>query len=102
MRTPISLSQDTDKIIQQILNALNNNLNATDNFQAKIVSVAAPGVANTEFTINHNLGRTPGYYIWNIDGAGIVYDSRRANWTDKQMFLKCSITPANLVIIVCA
>lgn len=102
MKTPVALSGDINKIIQQVLNALNNNLNAIDNFQAKIMTVVAPGVANTQFTLQHNLGRVPAYYIWNIDQAGIVYDSLRSTWTSTQMFLKCSVASANLVVIVCA
>lgn len=57
--------------------------------------------ANVEFTVTHNLGRIPtGYDVKGRDQAAIVYDSRRANWTTKQMFLKCNVAGVNLILFV--
>lgn len=93
--TPNSLSTS------DILQALNNRLNALDNFQAKVLGpINAPGVADTEFTVNHNLGIKPTNYIVNVDRNAVVYDSRRVDWTDKAMFLKCTAASAVLYLII--
>jgi hypothetical protein len=87
--------------IRDILTALDNQLTPQDNFQAKILGpIVTPGVANTEFTVQHNLGRVPTNYIWNVDQNAVVYDSRRASWTSQQLFLKCSATSVNLYLII--
>lgn len=65
-----------------------------------ITGVALPGVANTEFTITHNLNRVPQHYMTALDQAGQIYDSRRANWTATQMFLKSTTANGNLTILV--
>lgn len=87
--------------IRDILRALTNNLNFADNFQAKVLGpITTPGVADTEFTVQHNLGVVPIGYIPNVSPAGVVYDSRRASWTDQQMFLKCNAATVTLYLIV--
>jgi hypothetical protein len=64
-------------------------------------TITTPGVANTEFTVTHNLGRVPiGYDIKSIDAAAHVYDSRKALWTNKVMFLKCDQATVHLVLFV--
>jgi len=70
------------------------------NLLAKELSVSDTGTANTEFTVTHNIGRVPSYYIWNIDKAGIVYDSRRSSWTTEEMYLKCSVANSALKILI--
>lgn len=92
--------KDRDVSLRDILRALSNNLSAEDNFQAKIISVADTGTADVEFTVTHQLGKKPTFYIWNIDKAGIVYDSRRVDWTETAMFLKCSVANGALVLVV--
>jgi hypothetical protein len=91
---------DVQTSLGKVIDALLNNLTFVDNFQAKIVSVTTPAGANTEFTINHNLGVKPTAYIWNVDQNAVVYDSRRVDWTTRQMFLKCTASSVNLTLIV--
>lgn len=86
--------------ISKILEALANRLTFRENLQASEVAVANTGTANTEFTVRHALGKIPRIYIWNIDQAGIVYDSRRANWTAQEMYLKCSVANAALTLTI--
>jgi len=87
--------------VADLLRALDHRLSPLDNFQCKVLGpITTSGTANTEFTVEHDLGRTPINYIWNVDQNCVVYDSRRANWTTQQLFLKCSVVSATLYLIV--
>jgi hypothetical protein len=67
------------------------------NIQGFWVKLLTPG-ANVEFTVNHNLGYIPsGIIIISVDSATVIYSSRLASWTTKQMFLKSSLAAVNLV-----
>jgi len=66
----------------------------------KEVSVTDTGAVDTEFTVNHNLGRIPTYYWYTINKAGIVYDSRRSEWTSTTIYLKCNVANAALKIVI--
>ena len=66
----------------------------------KEVSITDTGAVDTEFTVNHNLGRIPTYYWYTINKAGIVYDSRRADWTISLMYLKCNQANAALKLAI--
>lgn len=79
-----------EQTVKRILLALDSQLTIQENFRAVQMSVTSPGVANTEFTVTHNLGRTPTCYIANVDGNAVIYDSRRVNWTASVMYLKSS------------
>lgn len=62
------------------------------------VRVAAPGVANTEFAVTHNLNRIPvGFRVANRNNAGNCYDSGTA-WTVTQIFLKCDVAGTQLTL----
>jgi len=64
-------------------------------------AITTPGVANTAFTVTHNLGRIPiGYDVKSIDAAAHIYDSNKAGWTKTQMFLKCDVATVHLVLFV--
>ncbi len=68
---------------------------------ANSYTITTPGVANTEFTVTHNLGRIPiGYDIRSIDAAAHIYDSRKSLWTTKVMFLKADQATVHLVLFV--
>lgn len=86
--------------VRDLLRAMNHGVNPTDNWQCKMLGPITTPAGNTEFTVQHNLGRIPTNYIWNVDGNVIVYDSRRVNWTVEVMFLKCSGAAATLYLIV--
>ncbi len=92
--------KSNETAISKILESLANRLTFRENIQAVEIDVADSGAANTEFTVRHALGKTPRVYIWNIDQAGIVYDSRRANWTSQEMYLKCSVANAALTLTI--
>lgn len=87
--------------VRDLLRAVSNNLTFVDNFLAKLVGpITTPAGADTEFTVDHNLGIVPTRYVWNVDKGVVIYDSRRNLWTTSQMFLKCSGTSAVLYLIV--
>ena len=86
--------------LKRVLEALANSLTPDDNFRMKLLGPVTTPAANVEFTVTHSLGTTPKYYIWNVDAAGTVYDSRRANWTASLMYLKCSVAGAALYLLV--
>lgn len=86
--------------LERIVKALTNRLSAEDNFQMKLLTVASPAGANTEFTVNHNLGKIPAFYVWNVNANAVIYDSRRNQWTTTQMFLKCSGTTVSVVLLI--
>lgn len=87
--------------LQKVLQAMANNLTPQDNLYCKLLGpIVTAGTHDVEFTVQHNLGRVPTNYIWNVDQAAIVYDSRRANWTTSQLFLKCSVGSVNLYLLV--
>lgn len=70
------------------------------NIDGQPIEVADTGLVDTEFTVQHNLGRIPIYYLYTIDKAGTVYDSQRSLWTSSTLRLKCSAANASLKIFV--
>lgn len=86
--------------MDDVLQALDKRLTLGENLQAIQIGISDTGPVDTEFTVQHNMGKTPRQYIYNIDSPGIVYDSRRSSWTTSEMFLKCSIANAQLTITV--
>ena len=89
------LLSSLDTNFRLILDVLNRRIGA-DNFEKYDVSVADTGAANAENTVTHNFGTfIPSRIIMtSIDKAGIVYDSRRSDWTTTQIFFKCSVANA--------
>lgn len=89
----------THDAIDSLQSELNGKIEVV-NLLAKEISVTDTGDANTEFTVEHNMGRTPVYYIWNISKSGYIYDSRRDEWSSTEMYLKCSAANAELKILI--
>lgn len=86
--------------LKRILQALANRLSPRENWQAKVLGPITTAAAGVEFTVTHGLGVVPTNYIWNVDKAAVIYDSRRANWTDTEMYLKDSVGGSALYLIV--
>jgi len=92
---------NTTQSLGRVLDALANNLTPADNWRARLAGpIVTPGVADTEFTVEHRLGIVPTHYIWNVDKGAVVYDSRRNQWTESQLFLKCSLATATVYLII--
>lgn len=90
---------DPKRTLRDIVNALANNLTVEENLQAAVISVTSP-TADEEFSVPHNLGRVPIAYLANVDQAAIVYDSRRNEWTDSVLYLKCDTTGVEVTLVV--
>lgn len=57
-------------------------------------------VADTDFTVQHDLGRVPtGWLLFYINKAGIVYEGVTP-WTDTQIFLRCNTATTELRLFV--
>jgi len=87
-----------DKDLINLFTAMQKRLTLKDNLAGETVSVADTGSANTEFTVSHSLGSVPaGFFLINIDSAGVVYDSGTA-WTSSAVYLKCSAANAAVTV----
>ena len=84
----------------RIVDALNRNITFEDNFRAVKITVADSGPAATEFTVTHNLGKTPTGYIVTSDVSVIVIDSSVASWDESVMYLKCTTANAALRLVI--
>jgi len=93
------LNQAISNSVSELQEEFNGKIEIV-NLLAKELSISDTGSANTEFTVSHKIGIVPSYYIWNIDKAGIVYDSRRSSWTTEEIYLKCSVANAALKILI--
>ena len=81
-------------VIEELTRFATKNIEIVNNLQVADVSVSSTGAANVEFTVTHNLGKTPVVYIVNVDKGGIIYDSRRTDWDGTSIYAKCSATGA--------
>ncbi len=91
---------DSDAPVDRVVHAMSKRLTFAENIHAVELTVPDTGNADVEFTVQHKLGKTPRLYLYNIDRAGVVYDSRRSEWTTSEMFLKCSTANCSLVMTV--
>jgi len=93
------------KYVEAITSVLNGQVsfgNGTDvdNLQGRWVNTISPAVANTDFTVDHNLGRVPvGFIVISVDKAAVIYTGTIA-WTTTQMTLKASAATVALRIFV--
>jgi len=97
-----------DKALARALVDTNNNLDSIlnggitfeDNMDCKVIDYTSNGVADTEDTVAHGLGKVPtGYIVASVDKAGIVYKSGTAH-TSTNLFLKCSAATTAVKLIV--
>lgn len=105
-QTPERLVEVVSELINSLYDHLSNLsgvLNGqieSNNLWSYSYTTTDSGTADTEITIVHGLGRIPTVYAWNIDRSGVVYDSRRNEWTENVMYIKCSVANAKLNILV--
>lgn len=96
------------QIYEQVAKAVNGNIefgNPTSgpgNINGVWASVTTPGVANTDFTITHNLGRVcVGYPIQTADRAASIYTSPTPNAAPlTTVILRCNVASAVLTIFL--
>jgi hypothetical protein len=71
--------------------------NGPVNMQGFWLDTVTPGVADTEFIVNHNLQYIPtGIIVISVDKAAIVYASQKNLWTKTQIRLKCNVATVSL------
>jgi hypothetical protein len=79
---------------------LNRGFSFMDNADARIVSFTSNGVANTEETVAHTLGKVPtGFLVCNLDKAASIYSGPTA-WTKTNIYLKSNTASTTASIIV--
>ena len=67
------------------------------NMDGQWITVLTPGVANTEFTVPHGLGRLAvGYLVVDKDRAADIYSFDKGSWDSSIMILKCSVADATV------
>jgi hypothetical protein len=108
MRTDVYLHRDTEgqrlyKRIIDICRVVNGNVHVgnpqsgPDNLLGYWLDVVTPGVADTEFTVTHNLGFIPtGIIVFAVDKAAVIYASRKNQWTITQAFFKANLVTVSL------
>lgn len=97
MRIDIALKGE--RLLEHLKTALLKRLTFEDNIDSSIIDIPDTGPAATAFSIEHNLGRVPKYYLANTD-SGSITDFDRASWTPTQMQLQCSSPHAKLKLVV--
>jgi hypothetical protein len=100
------------KGVEEVMDRINGKLVPSENLRQVTLRGTTPGAANTEFILTHNLklGRArqdsagnwiPGieFTYW-LDGAGTLYESDTANWTDDAIKLKCTDASREYTVII--
>lgn len=73
----------------------------TGNIDGQWVSVLTPAVANTEFPIDHSLGRIPaGVLVALSDVQSTIVVSSLGSWSRSRIFLKCSAASVTLRLLL--
>lgn len=108
-KTPIDiLVQKVQRVWQLMAIAVNGNIefgNPTSgpvNIRGAWISVTTPGVANTDFTVTHNLGRpAAGYLIMTKDRAVDIYTSPTVNGSpNTQIILRATVASAVVTLFI--
>lgn len=94
------------KMWEEIARTIDGNLSlgtfdgGPDNIAGAWYDGTTPVGANTDFTIDHKLGRIPqGWILINIDKAAILYKGITA-WTKSQIFLRCNTASTHVRLFV--
>lgn len=93
------------KLYEQLARIVNGQISfgpgtGFDNIAGVWASVADTGLADTNFSITHNLGYIPsGWILMNQSIAGVLYKGSVA-WTTTTMSLKCNVAHDNVAIFI--
>jgi hypothetical protein len=78
-----------------------NNTDKDINLDVWKASGITPGVANTDFTIPHSLGRIPITIVGqDTDNLGLIGRSPTTPWTKTTVTLRCSTASAHYKVIL--
>jgi hypothetical protein len=100
-----NLDPNNTNVMDSIYKALRGRISygtpgQQDNVQGVLITVADTGLADTNFTVTHNLLSVPqGFQIMKQSIAGSVYTGSVA-WTTTTISLKCSTAHAALTVFV--
>lgn len=83
-----------EESVRLMLEGLDKRLTFDENMRAIELENVPTGAADVEFTVVHKLGKTPHRYLYNINKGGVLYDSRKDEWTTTLMYLKCTVSDA--------
>lgn len=91
---PRSVKTYLDRVIKVYFNISfgqkTDNTDIGQNISGFWATGTSPATANTQFTVNHQLGRVPvGFDLKRANAAASFYDSG-TTWTSTQIFLKAS------------
>jgi len=92
-------------IYQNLVNVINGNLGfgdgtSIDNISGNWINVVAPGAANTDFTVNHNLNRLPvGYLVMSKSASTDIYTGSIAG-TKTQLTLRSTVAGVTIRLFV--
>lgn len=108
-KTPLAQAKsDFEKNIQRAIDdqqsnlaaILNRGISFDDNMDTREILFTSSGVANTENTVAHTLGKIPsGYFVVSLNKAAIVYDGG-TTWTASNIYLKVNTATTVVRIIV--
>lgn len=103
--TPSALRENFEQLAKTVRNIsfgeTMSNAAPDQNLECWKASGTSPGVANTDFTINHSLGRIPITIAGqDTNNGGLLYRGSVA-WTKTQVTLRCTTATAayNVVLI---
>lgn len=103
MQIPVDTKNTMDgflRAIKDIKQVLLGRVTFFDNIQASGPVEVTVSTADTEFEIDHNLGRIPlAFFAYGENMATIIYASDTA-WTANKIFLKSSVGPATFKLII--
>ena len=79
---------------------LNRGIKFQDNVDCRLVTFTSDGVADTENTVAHTLGKVPvGFLVYSLDKGAVVYNGTTA-FTKTNIYLKVNTATTVVKIIV--
>jgi hypothetical protein len=95
------------RLYERLAKAINGRISfgdgiASDNIEGVWITVVTAGVADTDFTINHNLGRpAAGYILMKRFTSVNVYESPTVNPNlNSQLILRASVPSTSVTLFV--
>lgn len=72
------------------------------NMNGQWANVTAPGAANVEFPIPHNLNRIPSFYLFISDSAAHLYQlpTTGTAWTQSNIYVKSDVASAKFRVFI--
>jgi len=96
-----AFEEEMMRLWYKLATLVNGNIKmSNENMSVVTVAVADTGSADTDFTVTHNLKRTPtGYFVIKTDKACNVYTGATA-WTATAIYLKSDVANCAITVMV--